>query len=150
MRKGKERASGDDGEQHNKAPEEGPIDLSSLSSSNKNEDDDNTYYDEDEEESREEPIPPLELEPLTPRSLLALRNLVRYGRRKSRWEGSNYGWHEWPRERRAAVLVALFGSRTGELNVVLSTRATHLRVNVRVIVHHFCFTRAEKADLCAG
>lgn len=40
------------------------------------------------------------------------------------------GWNDWPQHRRAAVMVALFGGRTGELNVLLSTRAMEMRVNV--------------------
>jgi hypothetical protein len=73
---------------------------------------------------------PLELDPLTSRSLLALRNLVRYGRRRTRRDGAQHGWHEWPNTRRAAVMVALFAGRSGELNVLLSTRALELRINV--------------------
>lgn len=99
---------------------------------------------------------PLDLGPLAPRSLYALRNLARFGRRqravaaasaaaasakqssdKNVHNGSHkdrIAWDEyypdWPQERRAGVMVALFGGKTGELNVVLSTRAMDLRVNV--------------------
>jgi hypothetical protein len=74
----------------------------------------------------------LELGPLTPRSLAALRSLVRYGRRQRKWDAAaGNAFKEWPSNRRAAVMVALFGGRTGELNVLLSTRSLDLRINVR-------------------
>ena len=78
---------------------------------------------------------PLDLEPLSARSLLALRNLARYGRRKARRDGTGHGWSEWPDTRRAAVMVALFGGKSGELNVLLSTRALNLRHNVSLIAY---------------
>lgn len=84
-------------------------------------------------DSSSESPQPIDLEPLSSRSLLALRNLARYGRRKARKDGSEYGWNEWPTSRRAAVMVALFGGRSGELNVLLSTRAMNLRTNVSIV-----------------
>ncbi|KAK4051402.1 8-oxo-dGTP diphosphatase [Microbotryomycetes sp. JL201] len=58
------------------------------------------------------------IDPLSDDSLAALRRLARYRPPPD----------PWPRENRAAVLVALFGSRTGKnLNVLLSTRALTLR-----------------------
>lgn len=89
--------------------------------------------DEDDSSPEDEP---LDLGPLSPRSLYALRNLSRYGRiqnkiaasqQKNAWDSY---YPDWPKERRAGVMVALFGGKTGELNVVLSTRALDLRVNV--------------------
>lgn len=69
----------------------------------------------------------LDLDPLTARSLAALRSLIRYGKRHPRY---NATLADWPNNRRAAVMVALFGGRSGELNVVLSTRSPAMRVNV--------------------
>ncbi|KAM0789219.1 hypothetical protein ACM66B_000063 [Microbotryomycetes sp. NB124-2] len=58
------------------------------------------------------------IDPLSDDSLAALRRLARYKPPPD----------PWPRDNRAAVLVALFGSRTGKnLNVLLSTRALTLR-----------------------
>jgi hypothetical protein len=89
--------------------------------------------DEDDSSPEDEP---LDLGPLSPRSLYALRNLSRYGRIQNKIAASRSkdAWDsyypDWPKERRAGVMVALFGGKTGELNVVLSTRALDLRVNV--------------------
>ena len=97
---------------------------------------------DDEDDSLPEDEP-LDLGPLSPRSLYALRNLARYGRRQNTLalEGSKKGawdlyYPDWPKERRAGVMVALFGGRTGELNVVLSTRALDLRVNVSCLAFY--------------
>ncbi|KAK4057275.1 8-oxo-dGTP diphosphatase [Microbotryomycetes sp. JL221] len=58
------------------------------------------------------------IDPLSDDSLSALRRLARYKPPRD----------PWPSDNRAAVLVALFGSRTGKnLNVLLSTRALTLR-----------------------
>lgn len=102
---------------------------------------------DDEDDSLPEDEP-LDLGPLSPRSLYALRNLARYGRRQrgapliasngkedAPWD--RY-YPDWPKERRAGVMVALFGGRTGELNVVLSTRALDLRVNVSSLTSQAC------------
>jgi hypothetical protein len=101
---------------------------------------------DDEDDSLPEDEP-LDLGPLSPRSLYALRNLARYGRRQRHntlkesavsKTGSNASFDvdypDWPKQRRAGVMVALFGGRTGELNVVLSTRALDLRVNVSFLI----------------
>lgn len=72
-----------------------------------------------------------ELEPLTSRSVLALKNLLRLGHAGSRRKLEHgIGWSDWPMGRRAAVMVALFAGKKGELNVLLTTRAKNLRVNV--------------------
>ncbi|KAH8926721.1 hypothetical protein BT69DRAFT_1258997 [Atractiella rhizophila] len=61
--------------------------------------------------------PPLDMDPLTETSLLALNNLVEYTPREDTF----------PMERRAAVMVALFPGRHGDLYVLLNTRALTLR-----------------------
>lgn len=93
-------------------------------------------HDADEDASALAGTDALELGPLTPRSLAALRSLVRYGRRQRKWDtAAGNAFKEWPNNRRAAVMVALFGGRTGELNVLLSTRSLDMRVNVRMLVN---------------
>lgn len=101
---------------------------------------------DDEDDSLPEDEP-LDLGPLSPRSLYALRNLARYGRRQRSVplgsKNEDVPWEryypDWPKERRAGVMVALFGGKTGELNVGLSTRALDLRVNVCLVPHHKVF-----------
>lgn len=67
------------------------------------------------------PPPPLELDPLTSESLTAIRNLSAH---KPPPEPCP---NDVPAFRRAAVLLGLFGSRKGELYVILSQRSTQLR-----------------------
>lgn len=90
-----------------------------------------------------------EIDPLNEDSLAALRRLVRYkppkdpcnapplnplGLKRGADGALGAGTDPFPTGR-AAVLVALFGSRTGEnLNVLLSTRSMSLRTFVRVVL----------------
>ena len=107
--------------------------------------DEDADEDSEADEAGRPPRDASELGPLSTRSLDALRRLVRYGKRRQRWDrattASTSPTHPaagdlgdayplWPRQRRAAVLVALFGGRRGELNVLLSTRSLELRSNV--------------------
>lgn len=83
----------------------------------------------------------VEIDPLSDESLAALRRLARYRPppdpcefTRSKRLGTQLTWRAadpFP-EGRAAVMVALFGSRSGEqLNVLLSTRSAELRTYVR-------------------
>lgn len=88
--------------------------------------------------------------PLSARSLTALQNLAAYGvkqremirranQKRDTLQPDTALWDKmdqfWPREKRAAVMVALFGGRSGELNVLLTTRSKDMRANVSA---HLC------------
>lgn len=94
---------------------------------------------------RQSHSPLFELAPLSSRSQLALRNLTQFGTRQHRRQAEHgIGWSDWPMDRRAAVMVALFGGKDGELDVLLTTRAAGLRVNVSASWRQWVMTM--KAD----
>ncbi|BGP32745.1 8-oxo-dGTP diphosphatase [Rhodotorula toruloides] len=85
------------------------------------------------------------IEPLSPKSLKAISNLARY-----KPPPDPYPFPEG----RSAVLVCLFGSRSGDnLNVLLSTRSQNLRTYVRTFlltVRHYSMLMMHRANLQPG